>query len=399
VTKVLSGCRVIDHGTFITGPYAAMLLGDLGAEVIKIERPGSGDPFRSFDGGLYSAQFRAFNGNKKSIALDLEQESERELLAKLIADADVYIENFRPGVAERLGVGPEAMRSRNSKLIYCAISGFGQDGPYAHRPVYDTVAQSMSGYLSMFVSLEDPRVVGPAVADGITGLYAACGILGALYERDRTGVGRLLEVSMIESMMHFSIEQFAHHFVGGVDPGPGDRARLAQSYALNCADDKLIALHLSSVEKFWQGLVAAIDRPELASDPRFATRMQRVHNQIALQDTLRPIFRLRSRVEWIERLERTDVPYAPIFRLSETLVDEQVRHLGIERQVLHPTEGVVKTIRRPMVYDRDRAGIEIDPAPVLNEQGAAIRAAYAAEPSRPHSAWKERVSASDAAYK
>ena len=276
---------------------------------------------------------------------------------------------------------------------------FGHDGPYAHRPVYDTVAQSMSGYLSMFVSQEDPRVVGPAVADGTTGLYAACGILGALYERDRTGAGRLLEVSMIESMMHFSIEQFAHYFVSGVDPGPGDRARLAQSYALNCADDKLIALHLSSVEKFWQGLVAAIDRPEFASDPRFATRMQRVHNQVALQDVLRPIFRVRSRVEWIERLERSDVPYAPIYRLSETLVDEQVRHLGIERQVLHPTEGVVKTIRRPMVYDQNCDGIEISPAPVLNEQGAAIRAAYAAESSEPRSAWKERVETSDAAYK
>jgi hypothetical protein len=155
----------------------------------------------------------------------------------------------------------------------------------------------------------------------------------------------------------------------------------------------------SDIVAGWQGLVAAIDRPELASDPRFATRMQRVHNQIALQDTLRPIFRLRSRVEWIEPLERTDVPYAPIFRLSETLVDEQVRHLGIERQVLHPTEGLVRTIRRPMVYDHDRAGIEIDPAPLLNEHGAAIRAAYAAEPSRPRSVWKERVSASDAACK
>ncbi len=146
-------------------------------------------------------------------------------------------------------------------------------------------------------------------------------------------------------------------------------------------------------------MVAAIDRPELASDPRFATRMQRVHNQIALQDVLRPIFRLRSRVEWIERLERSDVPYAPIYQLSETLVDEQVRHLGIERQVLHPTKGVVKTISRPMVYDHNRTGIEISPAPVLNEQGAAIRAAYAPELGKSRPAWKERVGASDAAYK
>ena len=375
MTKVLAGCRVIDHGTFITGPYAAMLLADLGAEVIKVERPGIGDPFRAFNGGLYSAQFRAFNGNKQSVVVNLEQEGDRDLLIRLIEDADVYIQNFRPGVAERLGVGPDEMRARNPRLVYCAISGFGRDGPYAQRPTYDTVAQAMSGYLSMFVSPEAPRVTGPAVADGITGLYAAYGILGALYERNNTGKGRLVEVSMIESMMHFSIEQYAHYFTSGVNPGPGDRSRLAQSYALACADDKLIALHLSSPEKFWEGLLAAIERPDLGRDARFATRMDRVRNQVALQDALRPVFRERPRLEWIARLEKADVPYAPIYSLEEVLDDPHVQHLGVERRVEHPTEGTVRTIRRPVVYDGDRDGIEIAAAPVLNEQGAAVRAA------------------------
>jgi crotonobetainyl-CoA:carnitine CoA-transferase CaiB-like acyl-CoA transferase len=378
MTKVLAGCRVVDHGTFITGPYAAMLLADLGADVIKVERPGIGDPFRAFNGGLYSAQFQAFNANKQSIVADLDQPHDRNLLVQLISSADVYIQNFRPGVAEKLGVGPDEMRALNPRLVYCAISGFGRDGPYAERPTYDTVAQAMSGYLSMFVQPEAPRITGPAVADGITGLYAAYGILGALYERNSTGKGRLVEVSMLESMMHFSIEQYAHYFASGVSPGPGDRARLAQSYALICADEKLIALHLSSPEKFWQGLLAAIERPDLGTDPRFATRMARVHNQPALQEVLAPIFRTKPRSEWVERLERADVPYAPIYSLAEVLQDPQVRHLGIEREVYHPDQGIVRTIRRPVVYDSDRSGIEINPPPVLNENGEAIRAGIVA---------------------
>jgi len=377
VTKVLAGCRVIDHGTFITGPYAAMLLANLGAEVIKVERPGIGDPFRAFNGGLYSAQFQAFNAGKQSVVVDLDKTEDRDLLIEMIGSADVYIQNFRPGVAERLGVGPDEMRARSPGLVYCAISGFGRDGPYAQRATYDTVAQAMSGYLSMFVSPDNPRITGPAVADGITGLYAAYGILGALYERNNTGKGRLVEVSMIESMMHFSIEQYAHFFASGVDPGPGDRSRLAQSYALTCADDKLIALHLSSPEKFWDGLLVAMDRPDLGADPRFATRMDRVRNQDALQDALRPIFRTRTRAEWLERLEKADVPYAPIFTLSEVLADPHVKHLGIERVLEHPTQGPVRTIRRPVIYDREREKIDIAPPPVLDEQGASIRRAYA----------------------
>jgi crotonobetainyl-CoA:carnitine CoA-transferase CaiB-like acyl-CoA transferase len=383
MTKVLSGCLVIDHGAFITGPYAAMLLADLGAEVIKIERPDVGDPFRNFNGGLYSAQFRAFNRNKRSVAIDLEKSEDRRLLERLVADADVYIQNFRPGVSAKLGVGPNRLMSLNPRLIYCAISGFGPDGPYAQRPSYDTVAQAMSGYLSLFVSPDDPQVVGPAVADGISGLYAAYGVLGALYERHATGKGRLVEVSMVEAMMNFSIEQYSHYFATGETPALGDRSKLAQSYALVCADGKLIALHLSSPEKFWTALVVAINHPELANDPRFATRMARVQNQPILHQILRPIFRQRSRVDWIERLESADVPYAPIYTLEETLADPQVRHLGVERHLLHPTEGTLRTVQRPIIYDGDRAGIEISPPPTLDEHGVQIRQTYGVREDSP----------------
>ncbi len=328
--------------------------------------------------GSIVPQFQGFNRNKQSIVVDLEQSEERAFLARMLETADVYIQNFRPGVAEKLGLGPAELQAKNPRLIYCAISGFGRDGPYAKRPTYDTVAQAMSGYLSMFVMPDNPHVIGPAVADGITGLYAAYGILGALVERNSTGRGRIVEVAMVEAMMHFAIEQFAHYFNTGHSPDPFDRSKLAQSYALVCADDKLIALHLSSPDKFWEGLVKAVEHPELAQDPRFKTRMDRVSHQPELREILRPIFRQRDRLEWAKRLEQADVPYAPIYTLAEAIDDPQIRHLGTVRSAEHPTQGTIRTIRRPVVYDRDRAGIEVTAPPVLDEHGVMIRAAYGA---------------------
>src|SRR6185436_2638098 len=259
--KVLAGCRVIEHGEFITGPYTAMLLGDMGAEVIKVERPGRGDPFRSFEEGLYGPQFQAFNRNKQSIQLDLAQASERAILWQLLETADVYIQNFRPGVVEGLGFGADELTRRNPSLVHCAITGFGRDGPYADRPAYDTVGQALSGFLSMFVSPDAPRIVGPATADSVTGLYAACGILGALLARHATGRGRRVEVAMVAAMAHFSIEQYHRYFATGVVPGPSDRGRVSQSFAFCCGDGKLVAIHLSSPAKFWQGFVAALASP------------------------------------------------------------------------------------------------------------------------------------------
>ena len=377
MTKVLAGCRIIEHGIFITGPYTGMLLADLGAEVIKVERPDGGDPFRNFEGGLYGPQFQAYNRNKKSIALDLKSDKDRAVFRGLIASADVYIQNFRPGIAEELGAGAKALRKLNPRLIYCAISGFGPDGPYAKRPTYDTVAQAMSGWLSMFVQPGDPRVAGPAISDTVTGLYAAIGILGALHERQKTGRGRLVEVSMLEATMNFASEPIHTYFVNGSVAGPRDRARIAQSYVFACADGKLVVLHLSSLEKFWKGLLAVVERPELAVDPRFAARMDRIRNHEALNDILKPIFAARPRTQWLDLLEKADVPHSPILKIDEVIADPQVKHLGIERQMVHPTQGPVRTMQRPLVYDHDRRGIAVSPSPVLDEHGAAIRKALA----------------------
>lgn len=374
MTKVLAGCRVIENGTFITGPFAGMLLADLGAEVIKIERPDGGDPFRGFSQGGYSPQFQAYNRNKQSVAVDLSDPAERDFLRDLIGTADVYLENFRPGAMTKLGLGQEALMAANPRLIYCSISGFGPDGPAAHRPAYDTVAQGLSGYLSLFIDPAQPQVVGPAVADAITGMYAAYGILGALYERHRTGRGRLVEVSMIEAMAHFAVEQFHHLAADGSAPDRIHRARFSQSFAIRCGDGKLLALHLSSPPKFWDALVKATGHATLSSDPRFLTRMDRVRNFEALQEELTLIFQSASRETWLDRLEVADVPHAPILGIGEVLEEPIVRHLDIARTMTHPSHPeAMRTIRRPVVYDRERATIPVDAPPMLDQNGPALR--------------------------
>ncbi len=231
---VLSGIRIIEQGTFITGPCAGMMLADLGADVIKVESP-QGDPYRNYQGDRYSPHFQAYNRNKRSIAFDLKEPADRALFDGLIGEADVFIQNFRPGTAARLGAGPERLRAINPKLIYGSISGFGSSGPYVERPSYDSVAQALSGFLSVVVDSSRPRFLGPALADAITGLYAAYGVLGALVQRGRTGEGCLVEVSMLEAMSHFAVEPFAAFFALGTAPTSGDRPRLAQAYILKTA--------------------------------------------------------------------------------------------------------------------------------------------------------------------
>ena len=218
--RILSHIRVIELGTYITGPAAAMHLADLGADVIKVELPGTGDPFRAFKGGLYSPHYQTYNRNKRSIALDTKSDADRETLFELIETADVFIQNFRPGVAEKLGVGEAALRAINPGLIYCAISGFGTSGPAMHRPTFDTVAQAAAGYLRLLTPPENPRVIGPAIADAVTGQYAAMAVLAALTERASSGLGRRVDISMLEAMCHFNLDSFTHYYSADQIMGP-----------------------------------------------------------------------------------------------------------------------------------------------------------------------------------
>jgi crotonobetainyl-CoA:carnitine CoA-transferase CaiB-like acyl-CoA transferase len=372
--KVLRDIKVVEQGTFITGPCAGMMLADLGADVLKIESP-DGDPYRSYQGEAYSPHFQAYNRNKRSLSLDLKLEADRQLFEGLVREADVYIQNFRPGTAERLGAGPKRLHELNPKLVYCSISGFGTSGPYADRPTYDSVAQALSGFLSVIVDTERPRFMGPALADAITGIYAAYGVLGALLERGRSGKGRVVEVSMLEAMAHFAVEPFAAYFALNEVPTSSDRPRLAQAYILHTSDGGLLVIHLSSLEKFWQGLVTALDAPHLARDVRFVTRQARIDNYEALGAELDANFRRRSTQEWIARLAQHDVPFAPMNRIDAVVNDPQVRHLGLMVPVEQP-HGGAQAVRPPVQFDGDRAQ-SVCAAPLLDEHGTEIRQALA----------------------
>jgi crotonobetainyl-CoA:carnitine CoA-transferase CaiB-like acyl-CoA transferase len=373
MVQLLKDIHVVEMGTYITGPAAAMHLGDLGADVVKVERPDGGDPFRAFKGGLYSPHYQTYNRNKRSIALDTKKPEDMEVFKALVARADVFIQNFRPGVAERLGAGEAELRRLNPKLVYCAISGFGSSGPSRDRPAFDTVAQAASGFLRLLTPPTNPRVIGPAIADAITGQYAAMAVMAALLERTETGKGRRIDISMLEAMCHFNLDSFTHFYSVGEVMGPLSRPNVSQSYTFECADGKWIALHLSSPTKFWEGLAETLGRPDLVTDPRFKERIDRIHRQDELIGIMAPIFKSRSLAEWCDRLHEQGVPHSPAYDSNEALEDPQAKHLKIKVEAVHPTMGNFTTVRPPYSFDGQSAG-SVLPPPTLDEHGAEIRA-------------------------
>lgn len=367
--KVLDGIRVLDLGSFITAPLAAMLLGELGADVVKVERPGQGDPFRSFKDSNYSPQFQGHNRNKRSLTLDYTQPQGREVFDRLVATADVLLINTRPGVEAKMGVDYARLSAINAALVYCSITGFGSSGPYSARPAYDNVGQAVSGWLSLFHQGSDARVAGPAISDALAGMHACIGILGALVERSRTGKGRMVEVSMLEAMIASATEPLATLFATGVGPTIYGRAAVSQSYVVTCKDGLRIGLHLSSPEKFWRNLTTALERPDLQQ--AFPTRVDRIERYDALARTLSEIFALRDRHDWVERLTAHDVPFAPENRLSDLASDPQVQHLGVFYAIDHPKQGTIKAPHRPIRYDGDNRSNFLPP-PDLGEHTVQI---------------------------
>ncbi|RSF03235.1 CaiB/BaiF CoA transferase family protein [Achromobacter aegrifaciens] len=369
--KLLDHVRVLDLGRFITAPLAGQLLGELGADVVKVEAAGAMDPFRAFEGGLYGPHFQSHNRNKRSLALEFGDPDGQAVLRRLIAGADVILLNMRPGAESKLGLDYESLRQLNPGLVYCAVTGFGSSGPYAHRPAFDNVGQALSGWLSMFHRGADPRVPGPPVSDSLTGLYAALGVLAALLERSRTGLGRKVEVSMLEALIAFSTEPLGQLSAKRERPGYYSRASMSQSYILTCADGLRIGLHLSSPEKFWRALIAAIERPDLSV--RFPDRASRVAQYDAVASELAAVFAQRSRADWMAALEAHDVPAAPERLLDELADDAQVRHLEVFHELLHPRQGRVAAANRAIRFDGDnRSGFL--PPPEFGEHTSQVLA-------------------------
>lgn len=349
MSGALEGITVIEVANYVSGPYASMLLGDLGATVIKIEGPDGGDPFRGWGTVEYSATFGSLNRNKKSVVLDLKSKSDVEMLRGLIADADVLIQNFRPGTLERSGLGYDDVSKANPRLIYCSITGFGNQGPYRDYPGYDTVGQGMSGLLSLLTEMTDPKPMGISLSDHLAGIFACYGILAALLARERTGRGQHVETSLLESTVAFLSENAANFFEGkGKSPSRATRTHQAQVFTFVAADAKPFVVHLSSPPKFWQGLLTAIEAPQLGTDERFAKRPARVTNYDALDAALKAVFRTRDRAVWLERLRANDVPCGPLNDFEEVFSDPQVELLGLKRTLPHPKRGSVTVVGSPV---------------------------------------------------
>ncbi len=371
MARPLAGVRVLDMGTFITGPAAGMLLADMGAEVIKVEMPETGDPFRAFKGDLYSPHYQTYNRNKKSITLNTKTSAEDlAALDELVKTADVFIQNFRPGVAERLHVDAARLQGINPRLIYADISGFGNDGPWKDRPAFDTVAQASTGFLRLLVNPANPRVVGPAIGDAVTGFYAAYGVLAALYEREKTGKGRKVETSMFEAMSHFNLDDFTHYLSEGEVMGPNSRPHVSQSYVFQCSDDGWIALHMSSPPKFWANLAEAVSQPDMLARPEFESRPARIANYEKVIAFLAPIFATQPRSYWEERLAALEVPHSPVFTSKEVLDGPLAKHHQLEISG-EGERGTFRTIRSPIRFDGEIED-SVVPPPELGADNAEI---------------------------
>jgi len=349
---VLKDMTIVECATYVTGPYATALLADLGARVIKIESPPAGDPYRYFaPGEYYSPNFAHLHRNKQSVLLDLKTPEGKKICLDLARKADVFVENFRPGTAERLGLGYETLQALNSRLVYCSISAFGKSGPYAGKPGFDTLGQAMSGLLGLLADPEEPKIMGVALSDYITGFSAAYGILAGLMARQNSGHGMKVETSLLQATLSFIGETAAGYFATGAIPTRIARVKNGHAFAFVTRDNLPLAIHCSVPEKFWLALLKTADRMEIAEDARFKTRDDRRQNFEQLEKELAPTFATKDREQWLRLLDENDVPVSPLYNMKEVLEDPQVLHLGITEEVEHPKTGKAKFIGGPVHFE------------------------------------------------
>ena len=347
MAQALDGIRILDLSSYIAGPFAAMLLADMGAAVVKIENTGGGDPFRKWaqEPRMYSPLFRSYNRNKRSMTLNLRDPEGKDIFLRMAGEADVVIENYRPGVMDRLDLGYERLKDLNPRLVYCGISAFGQTGPYRERPGFDTLGQCLSGLLSQIIDPRAPQPPGLAFSDHLGGMFACYGVLIALMAREKSGKGQKVETSLMEASMAFIGRSITQYFATGDIPNVESRGRSAGVYALLAGDGLPFVIHLSHLNKFFVSMAEALGHPELAEDPRFKDREDRLVNYDELKALLQEIAETRPRQEWLDALSQHDVAHAPINRLDEVFEDPQVQHLDRIMELEHPKHGTIHTVR------------------------------------------------------
>jgi crotonobetainyl-CoA:carnitine CoA-transferase CaiB-like acyl-CoA transferase len=365
----LDGLRVIDLTSHLSGPYCSMLLADQGADVIKVERPQDGDDARRmppFVNGQ-SSPFMLWNRNKRSIALDLKQERDRDICRDLARGADVFIENFKPGTAARLGLGYDALAALNPRLVYGSISGFGQTGPYSERPGFDLMVQAMSGIMSVNGPEDGPPHRLPlAICDIGAGMFAAIGILAALQARARTGRGQHVDTSLYEAGISFGLYEAAHVFATGERPARlGQAHRGGAPYQVFRSKDGWVTIG-PNTQPLWRKFCAALGRPELAQDARFKDNPSRVANRPALAALLQEVLGQKPTAYWVDLLNTAGVPVGPVQTYDEVFVDPQAVAREMVANIDHPAAGPMRTLGIPVKLSETPGALR-RPAPLLGE--------------------------------
>ena len=379
--RPLSHIRVLDLSRVLAGPWASQNLADLGAEVLKIERPGSGDDTRSWgppflkdgDGGetRESAYFLSVNRGKKSVTLDIAKPEGQRIARALAAKSDVLIENYKVGGLAKYGLAYEDLSKIDPRIIYCSITGFGQSGPSAHRPGYDFVFQGMGGLMSITGERDGepgagPQKVGIAVTDVLAGMYASLAITAAIAHRERTGAGQYIDLALLDSIVAFGANQILNYFTSGKIPGRyGNAHANVVPYEVFATADGHVIFAVGNDSQFTSFCKVA-NRPELAADPRYATMPGRIGNRDELIPLIREIMKGRASKDWIERLEAANVPCGPINNYKEVFEDPQVRHRGLKIEIPHPAGVPCPTVASPMRFSETPVEYELPP-PLLGQ--------------------------------
>jgi crotonobetainyl-CoA:carnitine CoA-transferase CaiB-like acyl-CoA transferase len=375
MTGALHGIKVVELAQIMAGPACGLLLADLGADVVKVEKLPGGDDTRSYtEPSIHgeSAAFMMLNRNKRSIAVNLKTRGGLEVVKRLLADADVVLENFRKGTLEKLGLGYDVLRAQNPRLIYCAVSGYGRTGPYADKGGFDLIAQGFAGIMSITGEPGGPPAKsGTPIADVNAGILAALGIVSALVSRATTGRGQVVETSLMEAAIQQTYWQSAVWFATGINPGPTGSAHLLTApYQAFPTRDGWINVGGAN-QANWERIAKVIGCPELAEDARFKTNGDRMRNLAQLTQILGEKLRERPSAEWIREFEAVGVPAGPVNRIGDMLADPQVAAREMVLDVDHPRAGRTRALGTPIKFSEDRADLT-RPAPLLGQHSREI---------------------------
>lgn len=372
----LAGIRVLDLTWVLAGPYAAMILCDLGAEVVKVERPPHGDVARTTGPFVNneSMYFQSVNRGKRSISIDLRSDEGRSLFLRLVDEADVVMENFTPGVMDKLGIGPDALLERNPRLVFASTSGFGQTGPLRNKPALDIVVQGMGGVMSITGYPDEPPArPGTSIGDICGGFYTAIGILAALRERDLSGMGQSVDISMLDCQISILENAVARYFSTGKEPGPlGTRHPSATPFqAFPTADGWMVVALSWGVDNQWELFCAELGLPELVGDPRFDTSFKRTENHAELEPLLFEATRRQTTSHWVTTLEQYNIPIGPLNTIGQAVQQEQIAAREMITTVHHPVAGDVTMAASPLKLSRT-PGRVYSYAPLFGQDTCAV---------------------------